>query len=56
MILSHNRPSGNLKPSNAVLDLTKKLKSGGQIPEIQILDHTILTTELYFSFADEGIL
>ncbi len=56
IILSQNHPSGNLKPSDADLALTKKLKSGGQILEIQILDHIILTSESYFSFADEGIL
>jgi DNA repair protein RadC len=56
IILSHNHPSGNLNPSNADLELTKKLKNGGQILEIQILDHIILTTESYFSFADEGVI
>jgi len=38
------------------LDLTKRLKSGGQILEITILDHIIITSETYFSFSDEGIL
>ena len=56
IILSHNHPSGNLNPSNADLELTKKLKNGGQILEIQILDHIILTTESYYSFADEGVI
>lgn len=56
IILAHNHPSGNLNPSDADLNLTKKLISGGQILEIQILDHIILTTESYFSFADKGIL
>ncbi len=56
IILAHNHPSGNLNPSEADLNLTKKLKNGGQILEIQILDHIILTTESYFSFADEGVM
>ena len=56
IILAHNHPSGNLKPSDADLNLTKKLKNGGQLLEIQILDHIILTKEGYFSFADEGQL
>ena len=56
IILAHNHPSGNLKPSDADLNLTKELKNGGQILEIQILDHIILTSESYFSFADEGII
>ncbi|MBK9424237.1 MAG: JAB domain-containing protein [Bacteroidetes bacterium] len=56
VILAHNHPSGNLKPSEADLNLTTKLKEGGKILEIQILDHIILTSESYYSFADEGIM
>ena len=56
IILSHNHPSGNLTPSQADIDLTKKLKEGGKFLEISILDHIILTSESYFSFADEGLL
>lgn len=56
IILAHNHPSGNLTPSQADIDLTKKLKEAGKFLEIQILDHIIVTTEGYFSFADEGLL
>lgn len=56
IILSHNHPSGNLTPSNADIDLTKKIREGGRLLEIQLLDHIILTSESYFSFADEGLL
>lgn len=56
MILSHNHPSGNLKPSQADIDLTKKLKTGGNLLEISVLDHIILTSESYYSFADEGLI
>lgn len=56
IILSHNHPSGNLNPSDADLNLTKKLNSGGKLLEINILDHLILTTDRYYSFADEGML
>lgn len=56
IILSHNHPSGNLMPSQADIDLTKKIKEGGRLLEIQLLDHIILTTESYYSFTDEGIL
>lgn len=56
MILAHNHPSGNLTPSQADIDLTKKIKQGGQLLEIQVLDHMILTPSNYFSFADEGII
>lgn len=56
VILAHYHPSGNLTPSQADLDLTRKLKEGGKLLEIGILDHIILTSEKYYSFTDEGIL
>jgi len=56
MILAHNHPSGNLSPSQADIDLTRKIKEGGKLLEIQLLDHIILTSEGYYSFADEGII
>ncbi|WP_256012248.1 JAB domain-containing protein [Desertivirga xinjiangensis] len=56
IILSHNHPSGQLKPSQADINLTKKLKDGGALLDIAVLDHLIVTSESYYSFADEGIL
>lgn len=56
MILAHNHPSGTLKPSQADISLTKKLKNAGEILDVKVLDHLIITTENYFSFADENIL
>lgn len=56
IILSHNHPSGNLKPSKADIDLTQKLKAAGKYLDIDILDHIIVTTEGHYSFADEGVL
>lgn len=56
LILSHNHPSGTLKPSHADKTLTKKLKVGGSHLDIKVLDHLIITQSAYFSFADEGIL
>ncbi len=56
IILSHNHPSGNLKPSRQDEELTQKIKQGGQLLEIKLLDHLIVTTEAYYSFADEGLL
>lgn len=56
IILVHNHPSGNLKPSRADLDLTKKMKHAGELLEIPVLDHIIFGDEGYLSFADEGIL
>nr|WP_294895165.1 JAB domain-containing protein [uncultured Pedobacter sp.] len=56
IVLAHNHPSGNLKPSNADLRLTSKVKAGGELLDIAVLDHIILTAEAYFSFADEGLI
>lgn len=56
IVLCHNHPSGNLKPSAADLQLTKKLKQGGELLDIAVLDHIILTSERYYSLADEGLL
>lgn len=56
IIVAHNHPSGNLTPSQADLELTKKLKEGGRLLEIQLLDHIIIAGQKYFSFADEGLL
>ena len=56
IILVHNHPSGNLKPSQADITLTKKIKEGGAILEIPVLDHLIIAENQYFSFADEGLL
>jgi DNA repair protein RadC len=54
VILVHNHPSGNLKPSEADDSLTKKLKYAGALLDIPILDHIIFTNSNYFSFADEN--
>jgi DNA repair protein RadC len=56
MILFHNHPSGNLMPSQADKDLTRKLKDAGRLLDIPVLDHLIFTDKAYYSFADEGIL
>lgn len=56
IILGHNHPSGNLKPSDPDQAITSKLKTGLGIMDINVLDHIILTPDSYFSFADEGIL
>ncbi len=53
IILAHNHPSGNSQPSESDRQLTKKIKEGGKLLEIQILDHIIITAESYYSFADE---
>ncbi len=57
IILSHNHPSGNLNPSQADIDLTKKIKGGAAFLDIKLLDHIILTpAEEYYSFADNGLM
>lgn len=56
IILSHNHPSGNLTPSQADKDLTRRLRDAGKLLDIPVLDHLIFTDKAYFSFADEGIL
>lgn len=56
IILSHNHPSGSLKPSKADEELTQKIKGAGAFLDIKVLDHVILSSESYFSFADEGLL
>ena len=56
IILVHNHPSGNLRPSQADIKLTRKMKEAGSLLEIPILDHIIFSDEGYLSFADEGML
>ncbi len=55
MILAHNHPSGNLKPSMADLELTRKLRTAGNFLDLPVLDHLIITDTGFFSFADEGL-
>jgi DNA repair protein RadC len=56
VIAVHNHPSGNLQPSQSDLDLTKKLVSAGQMLELPVLDHLIVSDRGYYSFADSGLL
>lgn len=56
LILSHNHPSGNLKPSQADKDITQKIKEAAKLLDIKVIDHLIVSDEGYFSFADDGIL
>ncbi|MCD4792218.1 MAG: DNA repair protein RadC [Bacteroidales bacterium] len=56
IIVCHNHPSGNIKPSNSDINLTKKLVNACQFIEIPLLDHVIVSYSNYYSFADEGHL
>ena len=56
MMLAHNHPSTSLKPSKADEELTSKIKYAAQFHDIKVLDHLIVSSGGYFSFADEGVL
>lgn len=56
IVLTHNHPSGNLKPSRADEEITNKIKQAAAFMDITVLDHIIVSDEGYFSFADEGML
>lgn len=56
IILCHNHPSGNLQPSDADIQITKKMKKTAQLFDCAVLDHIIVAKDSYYSFADEGIM
>ncbi len=56
IVLCHNHPSGNLRPSQADIDVTKKLHQAAKTLDINLLDHLIIAETGYFSFADEGLI
>ncbi|GAB3918777.1 DNA repair protein RadC [Mucilaginibacter boryungensis] len=56
IILAHNHPSNNLKPSQDDINLTKKLYNAGKILDINVVDHLIIGDNGYYSFSDEGLL
>lgn len=56
IILCHNHPSGNLNPSRADEEITRKINHAAKFFDIMLLDHIIVSTDGYFSFADEGLL
>lgn len=56
LIVAHNHPSGSLKPSEPDIRLTRKLKEAGEIMDIKLLDHLIVSDVGYYSFADQGLV
>lgn len=56
IIVAHNHPSGNLKPSEADKAITEKLKKAGQYLDISLLDHLIITKDNFYSLSDNGFL
>ena len=55
IVISHNHPSGNVQPSLADEELTRKIKSAAKLLDITLLDHIIVTKGDYFSFEDKGL-
>ncbi len=56
ILICHNHPSGNLTPSNADIDLTKRIIAIAQLLEMTVMDHLIVSDEGFYSFADEGLI
>lgn len=56
ILLCHNHPSGNLKPSDADITLTRSIKKCADFLDISLIDHLIITRNGYFSFSNEGKL
>ena len=56
IVLSHNHPSGTLRPSQADIDLTMKLKRAALLLDMRVMDHLIVADGGYFSFMDEGMM
>lgn len=56
IIMAHNHPSGNLKPSQQDIQLTRKFVEAGQMLDLFVMDHLIMTKRGYYSFGDEGLI
>lgn len=56
LVLAHNHPSGNPRPSRQDMEITKQVKEAARLMRITVIDHLILTDAGYYSFADEGQL
>ncbi len=56
VIVAHNHPSGNIKPSSQDIEITKKIKNACSLLDINFLDHIIIADKSYYSFADEALL
>lgn len=55
IVLVHNHPSGNINPSESDIKLTRNIRKAGEFLDLPVLDHIIVTSAGYFSFADNGI-
>lgn len=56
IMIAHNHPTGNVRPSDADKRITEQVRNAGKIMDIHLLDHIIITGEDYYSFANEGLI
>ena len=56
LVVAHNHPSGNLKPSVCDIELTKRIHHAAKIMDIRLLDHMIISEDGYYSFSDENLM
>jgi DNA repair protein RadC len=56
LVLAHNHPSGQVQPSSADIELTRKIVEAGKVLDVRVMDHVVVSSESYYSFADEGML
>lgn len=56
IVLAHNHPSGDVRPSHPDKVLTKKIVAAGEVMDVRVLDHLIVAEHEYYSFADEGLI
>lgn len=56
IILAHNHPSGNLRPSQQDISITKKMVEAGKTLDLYVVDHLIIANKLFYSFGDEGLI
>ncbi|MBD3907313.1 JAB domain-containing protein, partial [Chryseobacterium muglaense] len=56
IIISHNHPSGNLKPSSCDIKMTTQIKEAAKLMSMTLLDHVIMTSDSHYSFADDGMI
>jgi DNA repair protein RadC len=56
IVLAHNHPSGNVKPSRCDVEITQRMAECGRLLSIPVIDHLIITTDSFLSFQDEGLM
>ena len=55
-IISHNHPTGNMKPSKQDMELTRKIKESSELLNLELLDHIIISRTKFYSFLEEGVI